>query len=71
MAYGHNREGDCSDIETLVPVEADSTDAIIGQAQSLNPKGKTLITALLIKAAEGLNPVDLRAIDVVRREHVP
>lgn len=54
IAYGHRRKGDCSDIETLVSV-ADGTAANVStKVKTLNPKGKTPITASLRKAADAL-----------------
>lgn len=53
-AYGHRRKGDCDDIETLVPVGG-TADAIRNAADTLNPKGKTPISASVIRAAEALS----------------
>ena len=47
VAYGHRREGDCADIETVVspgPLDAATFSASVN---GLNPKGKTPITAAL------------------------
>src|SRR5699024_5966531 len=53
IAYGHNRKGDCSDIEMLVPVGTDRA-AIKQAVNSINPKGMTPMTDAVIKAAEQL-----------------
>src|SRR5699024_9000896 len=53
MAYGHNRKGDCEDIEMLVPVGTDR-DAIRQAVNDINPKGMTPMTDAVIKAAEML-----------------
>src|SRR3546814_765209 len=53
VAYGHNRKGDCKDIETLVEVGTDR-DAIRAAIADINPKGKTPMTAAVRQAAEGL-----------------
>ncbi len=50
VAYGHRRDGDCGDIETLLPT-ARLDRAALGRAlQALSPKGKTPITAALTQA---------------------
>jgi len=43
VAYGHNREGDCNDIETLVPIGPADKAAFNKKVDALNPKGKTPI----------------------------
>lgn len=51
-AYGHNREGDCSDTELVVPFSNAAKASGLAQtfADKVNPKGKTPITRSL-KAA--------------------
>jgi len=51
MAYGHNRKGDCKDIEILQPVGADTVAGIRRQVNALNPKGMTPITDSVRQAA--------------------
>lgn len=53
IAYGHNRKGDCNDIETLVPIgpAATRSGALISTVQALNPKGKTPLTEAVRRAA--------------------
>lgn len=46
-AYGHNRKGDCDDIEILASPGATDRDQLLGQALAINPKGKTPIAATL------------------------
>lgn len=54
VAYGHRRKGDCEDIELLIePVGFDAA-AIRQQANALNPKGMTPISAAVRQAAEQL-----------------
>lgn len=55
IAYGHRREGDCNDIETLVSVGKETAPTISTKVQSLNPKGKTPITDSMRQAATALN----------------
>lgn len=53
MAYGHNRKGDCNDIEMLAPVGTDR-QALRSAVMGLNPKGMTPMTAAVQQAAEVL-----------------
>ena len=57
IAYGHNREGDCSDIETLAPIGPLDPASLKSSIEAINPKGKTPIT-------DSVN----RAFDLVRAE---
>ncbi|MEB8432971.1 VWA domain-containing protein [Cocleimonas sp. KMM 6892] len=54
LAYGHRRKGDCSDIETLVPVGKNNKTAMISKVNKINPKGKTPISASIKMAANEL-----------------
>lgn len=44
IAYGHRREGDCSDIETLLSIGPLDRDILTGTVDAINPKGRTPIT---------------------------
>jgi len=57
IAYGHRKEGDCSDIETLASLGS-SKDSVISAVQSINPKGKTPLTKSIQFAAEQLKGRD-------------
>lgn len=46
-AYGHNRKGDCNDIEILVPIGSSDRNSILNKVDKLSPKGKTPITGSL------------------------
>ncbi len=60
VAYGHRREGDCADIEQIVPVGTDR--AAIGAAvNKLGFKGKTPLSASVRMAAEKLRYKSQRA----------
>lgn len=50
IAYGHRREGDCSDVEVLVPAGPLDRSRVRAQVDALTPKGKTPLTAALAKA---------------------
>jgi len=54
LAYGHRRKGDCSDIQTLVPVGKLTNKEVIKQVNKISPKGKTPISASIKKAANEL-----------------
>ncbi len=61
VAYGHRREGDCTDIETLVAPGLDTRDAIAAAVNSISPRGKTPLSAAVLAAAEELRYEDVRA----------
>lgn len=54
VAYGHRRKGDCDDVETLLPLTANARTQIIAALDTLNPKGKTPLTASVQQAVEQL-----------------
>ena len=60
VAYGHNRKGDCADIEEIAPVGADR-NAIRSAVNGLNPKGKTPLSASVKFAAEKLKHTENKA----------
>jgi hypothetical protein len=61
MAYGHNRKGDCADIEVLQAIGPNTVAGIRKQVNALNPKGMTPITASVRKAAEQLRYAEQKA----------
>ncbi|MEZ5810763.1 MAG: VWA domain-containing protein [Rhizobiaceae bacterium] len=61
MVYGHREKGSCSDIELAVPPAADTAAAIAEFANSLNPKGKTPLSASVRQAAEALRYTEEKA----------
>ena len=40
MAYGHRSEGDCKDVQLLVPIASNSADKLTKQINAIKPKGK-------------------------------
>ena len=56
IAYGHREKGQCSDIETVVPMgpAGQTVPQMIAVANALKPKGKTPLTDAVRKAAEEL-----------------
>ncbi len=54
MAFGHRRKGDCSDVEMVVPPDADAPDRIALSLDKLNPKGKGPIVLAMREAYKAL-----------------
>jgi len=61
VAYGHRREGDCGDIETVVPPGPVDREALLARIGEISPKGKTPLTAAVRHAAEELKYRDVPA----------
>jgi Ca-activated chloride channel family protein len=55
IAYGHRREGDCEDIETVVAMGPLDKDGVKQTVNGLNPKGKTPITKSIQQAFADLS----------------
>lgn len=53
-AYGHNRKGDCNDIETLIPSGSSDRKGMLGKVTALSPKGMTPIAASIKTVADQL-----------------
>ncbi len=64
VAYGHRRQSDCADIETIVPLGAVSTSVVHDRLAALRARGKTPISRSLVHAA-GLLPEGDAAIVLV------
>ncbi len=58
IAYGHRREGDCEDIETVVPLGTLDKPSLKKTIGALNPKGKTPITKSVQQAFDVLRQQD-------------
>ncbi len=58
IAYGHRREGDCDDIETVTPLGPLAKDSLKATVNALNPKGKTPITKSVRQAFDTLSGQD-------------
>ncbi|MEO0504162.1 MAG: VWA domain-containing protein, partial [Pseudomonadota bacterium] len=65
IAYGHNRKGDCSDIEVLVPPAKGTNSAIAAAVAAINPKGKTPLTEAVRRAAAVMQHTENRATVVL------
>ena len=55
VAYGHRREADCGDIETVIPVGSLDREGFMETVNGIVPRGKTPLTAAVRHAAEALN----------------
>ncbi|MEO0722161.1 MAG: VWA domain-containing protein, partial [Pseudomonadota bacterium] len=65
IAYGHNRKGDCSDIEVLVPPAKGTNSAIAAAVAAINPKGKTPLTEAVRRAAAAMQHTENRSTVVL------
>src|SRR5690606_37526994 len=67
-AYGHRREGDCTDIELMVKPGRVEKGAFLQTVNSIMPRGRTPLTAAVAQAAEFLsyrdNPATLVLVAV-------
>ncbi len=54
VAYGHRREGDCGDIETVIAPQPISPARFIDAVNAINPLGRTPLSAAVEHAAEEL-----------------
>ncbi|MFN2332235.1 MAG: VWA domain-containing protein [Halomonas sp.] len=52
LAYGHNRRGDCGDIEVIAAMGLQDADTLADQIRALNPQGMTPIADSLRLATE-------------------
>ena len=58
VAYGHRREGDCDDIETVVPIGPLDKAAMKVTVDGLNPKGKTPLARSVSQAFAALEGIE-------------
>jgi len=64
-AYGHRREGDCKDIEMLIPIGKLNAAAMKAKIDAISPKGKTPLSDAVKQAAEALRYTQHRATVVL------
>ncbi len=64
VAYGHRHEGDCTDIETVIPIGPIDKAKVSETIDRLSPKGKTPITASILAALDSIKSRD-RAATVI------
>jgi Ca-activated chloride channel family protein len=55
LAYGHRREGDCSDIELMIPPGPVDPASFLETVNAITPRGKTPLTDAVVQAAENLS----------------
>ncbi|WP_373356255.1 hypothetical protein [Pseudoroseicyclus sp. CXY001] len=64
IAYGHNRRGDCSDIQVIADVGVDDPSELSARLNRLNPRGMTPITDSLSLAASMIPP-EAESADII------
>lgn len=64
IAYGHNRKGDCTDIEVIAPTAPQDASALRARLTGLSPKGKTPLGQALRLAAAQI-PATAEQADIV------
>jgi len=60
-AYGHRSKGECSDIETIIPVGKVDKNRVISTVMKIQPKGKTPISRTLKKVANEIRYTEEKA----------
>lgn len=65
IAYGHRRESDCSDIETLAQIAPVDKESLKTTINTINPKGKTPITSSINAAIDLARNRDATAIILI------
>ncbi|HOX72142.1 MAG: VWA domain-containing protein [Dokdonella sp.] len=61
VAYGHRRKGDCSDIETLIPLGPLDANDYLETVGNLNALGMTPLSAAVQQAAAALKSLEQKA----------
>lgn len=61
VSYGHRRKGDCNDIETILPISPLNHENFKSKLDSINPKGKTPLSASVLHAAKELKYTEDKA----------
>lgn len=64
IAYGHNRRGDCGDIEVIAPMGRAAATTLESRLRALMPRGMTPLTDSLAKAREQI-PASAEAADII------
>lgn len=64
IAYGHNRKGDCSDIEVIVPIGRQDSSVLLKILNKIKPKGKTPLTDSLALAVKQI-PKTAEEADII------
>ena len=61
MAYGHREQGNCSDIETMLPPAPLDRQGFEAMLSGITPRGRTPLTEATRRAAEALSYADVPA----------
>ncbi|MBN9023411.1 MAG: VWA domain-containing protein, partial [Rhizobiales bacterium] len=64
VAYGHNRRGDCTDIEVIAPTGVQDPAALSQRLNGINPRGMTPISESL-RVAAGQIPPTAEEADII------
>jgi len=64
IGYGHNRKGDCTDIEVIASAGVQESSALSDRLNRINPKGKTPLAQALRLAASEI-PITSEEADIV------
>ncbi|MGC9457579.1 MAG: vWA domain-containing protein, partial [Halothiobacillaceae bacterium] len=64
VAYGHNRRGDCEDIEVIVPMGVHDGAELESMLRALNPRGMTPLTAAMARGREQI-PRTAESADII------
>ncbi|MBR3372105.1 MAG: VWA domain-containing protein [Rhodobacteraceae bacterium] len=64
IAYGHNRRGDCRDIEVIAPMGQTAPGALESRLRALMPRGMTPLTDSLARARDQIPPT-AEAADII------
>lgn len=70
MAYGHRREGDCSDIEMIAAPGSQTPGQLVTAVNGLTPRGRTPMGEAVRQAAESLRYRDVPASVVLLSDGV-
>ena len=65
ITYGHRKKGECSDIESIIPVGKVDQQRYMAVINQLSPKGKTPISDAVAKAADELRFTEEKATVVL------
>ena len=65
MAYGHRRKGDCTDIQTLIPIGPVDAAKYMSRIERIKPRGKTPISDSVRRAAQALKFTEDKATIVL------
>ena len=65
LAYGHRREGDCKDVEELIPLGPLDRKKFIRKIKAIMPRGRTSLAHAIQIAAERLKVLETEAVIIL------